>query len=286
MARQPVKTSVIAFPFDLFGNSGTAAGAERLADFVDELLADNKLETRKTRCDAYRGLVRVKEISFGTMKAVQTWRQVGRQAIRAALRGGDRVIWLGGNHLSVLPVYEELGADGPTAGTVVFQFDAHLDVYQLHDVSPNLANGNFLLHSDETLPQVVNVGHRDLFLTPGEIREKFVSAYSSLDVANDTDRCATEIRQRAEAAKRVWVDIDADVFDQTIMPAVHHPLPFGPSPLLMLKLIDAAFDGNVVGVSVSEFDPWRDTRDAGLNLLGWLIEWVLLRWYEREPPTD
>jgi agmatinase len=280
MPQHPAKTSVIVFPFDLFGNSGTGAGAERLADFVQELLADNKVETRKTRCDSYRGLVRLKEISFSTLKAVQTWRQVGRQAARSALRGGERVVWLGGNHLSVLPVYEELGTDGGAKETIVFQFDAHLDVYQLHDVSPNLANGNFLLHSDETLPQIVNVGHRDLFLTQTEIREQFTAAYSSLDIANDPERCVKEIRKKAEGAKRVWIDIDADVFDHTIMPAVHHPLPFGPSPLLVLKLLDAAFDGNVVGVSISEFDSWRDTRDAGLNLLGWLIEWVLLRWYE------
>lgn len=279
MASDPPKTSVIVFPFDLFGNAGTGAGAERLADFVGELLADNKVETRKTRCDAYRGLVKVKELSFATLKAVQSWRQVGRQTARHALRGGDRVIWLGGNHLSVLPVYEELGGDAG-AHTLVFQFDAHLDVYQLHDVSSNLANGNFLLHAEETLPQVVNVGHRDLFLTPGEIRERFTAAYSSLDVANDIEKFATEIRKRAEGARRVWIDIDADVFDPANVPAVHHPLPFGPSPLLVLKLLDAAFQGNVVGVSVSEFDPWRDQRDAGLNVLGWLLEWVLLRWYE------
>lgn len=275
----PPKTSVIVFPFDLFGNSGTGAGAERLAEFVHELLADNRRETRKTRCDAYRGQVKVKEVPFQTLKAVQSWRQVGRQAAKHALRGGERAIWLGGNHLSVLPVYEELGATG-AADTVVFQFDAHFDIYQLHDVTSNLANGNFLLHAEENLPHIVNVGHRDLFLTPGEIREKFAAAYSSLDIATDHERCTTEIRKRATAARRVWIDLDADVFDPANVPAVHHPLPFGPSPLLVLKLLDAAFDGNVVGVSVSEFDPWRDQRDAGLNVLGWLIEWVLLRWYE------
>ncbi|MCU0704857.1 MAG: arginase family protein [Fimbriiglobus sp.] len=269
------KTSVIVFPFDLFGNAGTGAGAERLGDFVGELLDDNRHETRSTRCDAYRGRVKVKEFAFDTLKAVQSWRHIGRQTARQCLKSGERVIWLGGNHLSVLPVYEELGTD-----TLVFQFDAHFDIYQLHDVTPNLANGNFLLHAETTLPPIVNVGHRDLFLTPAEIRDNFVAAYSSLDIANDIERFAKEIRKRSMGAKRVWIDIDADVFDPANVPAVHHPLPFGPSPLLVLKLLDAAFAGNVVGVSVSEFDPWRDTNDAGLNVLGWLIEWVLLRWYE------
>lgn len=274
------KTSVIVFPFDLFGNAGTGAGAERLADFIRELLADNKHETRPTRCDSYRGLVRVKELAFDTPKAVLNWRTLGRQAARHSLKSGERVVWLGGNHLSVLPVLEELGAGDGANDTVVFQFDAHFDIYRLHDVTSNLSNGNFLLHADGTLPAIVNVGHRDLFLTPGEIRANFAAAYSSLDVAADVDKVAKDIRKRATAARRVWIDLDADVFDPATVPAVHHPLPFGPSPLLVLKLLDAAFAGNVVGLSVSEFDPWRDTNDAGLNVLGWLIEWALLRWYE------
>ncbi len=269
------KASVIVFPFDLFGNAGTGAGAERLGEFVRELLDDNRQETRPTRCDAYRGRVKVKEFAFDTPKTVQAWRNIGRQTARQCLRNGERVVWLGGNHLSVLPVYEELGPD-----TLVFQFDAHFDIYQLHNVTANLANGNFLLHAETDLPPIISVGHRDLFLTPGEINTRFSAAYSSLAIANDIERFTKEVRKRAEGAKRVWIDIDADVFDPANVPAVHHPLPFGLSPLLALKLLDAAFDGNVIGVSVSEFDPWRDTNDAGLNVLGWLIEWVLLRWYE------
>jgi hypothetical protein len=30
-------------------------------------------------------------------------------------------------------------------------------------------------------------------------------------------------------------------------------------------------------MSVSEFDPGRDVRDTGLNLLGWLVEYALLK---------
>jgi agmatinase len=279
MAGPRTKTNLIVFPFELFGNAGTGAGAERIADFVNELLDDNQLESRATRCDSYRGLVRVKETVFANIEAVQTWKQLGRQAIQATISRGERTIWLGGNHLSVLPVYEELGAKNG-ADTVVFQFDAHLDLYQLHDVNPEMANGNFLLHAEGNLPQIVNIGHRDLFLTPGEIGEKFSASYSSLDLANEPERVAQEIRKRAEAAKRVWIDLDVDVFDPTQMPAVHHPLPFGPTPLQVLKLMDAIFYGNVIGLSISEFDTGRDPQDTGLNLLGWLIEWVLLRWYK------
>jgi hypothetical protein len=38
-------------------------------------------------------------------------------------------------------------------------------------------------------------------------------------------------------------------------------------------------------MSISEFDPGRDRRDASLNLLGWLIEWLLLKRWNASPPA-
>ena len=279
-SKQKSHTSVIVFPFDLFGGSGTGAGAELLGDALREMFDDNALEKRDIRCDAYKGLVKIKDLTFSTTKAMNAWKHTGRQAVKHAIKAGDRVIWLGGNHLSVLPVYEELG--GEKAGsTLVVQLDAHLDIYRLHDVMPNPACGNFLLHSDETLPQIVNVGHRDLFLHPKEALATFAQTFSAVDVATDPERVVNDICTRAHKAKRVWIDIDADVFDPAHLPAVHQPMPFGLHPLAVLRVLDAAWDAeNVVGVSISEFDPGRDKRDASLNLLGWLLEWVLLKWYE------
>ncbi len=274
--KQTPRTSVIVFPFDLFGGTGTGAGAELLGDALHEMFDDNALESRATRCDAYRDLVGVKELSFGTTKALNAWKQTGRKALKQSLNAGERVVWLGGNHLSVLPVYEELGA-----GTLVVQLDAHLDIYQLHDVMPNPANGNFLLHSDAALPQIVTVGHRDLFLHPKEWRGTFAQAFSATDVATDPARVLNDIRTRVGKANRVWIDIDADVFDPAHFPAVHQPLPFGLAPLAVLQILEAAWEAeNVAGVSISEFDPGRDVRDTSLNLLGWLLEWILLKWYE------
>ena len=82
-----------------------------------------------------------------------------------------------------------------------------------------------------------------------------------------------------EGGASVGVAAGLDAGPAAGVPAVHHPLPFGPAPLTVLRLIDAAFEGNVVGLSVSEFDPGRDRDDLALGTLGWLIEWALLRWY-------
>jgi len=274
-----MRTTAVVFPFDLFGNAGTGAGAQLLGDALREILADNALETRPTRCDAYRDLVTVNEVSFETPKAIADWRKLGRQAIKTILKANEFGLWFAGNHLGVLPVYEELGSTAADS-TLVIQFDAHLDVYQLHDVSEHPANGNFLLHAKGPIPMVVNIGHRDLFLPKTEIRETFGVVFDSEEVMRSLSGVISNVRKLTHSAKRVWIDIDVDVFDPAFAPAVHQQLPFGLTPTQFMPLLNAAWEGNVIGLSISEYDPGRDVRDTTLNLLGWLTEWILLKCQE------
>jgi agmatinase len=273
-----MRTTTVVFPFDLFGGAGTGAGAQLLGDAVREILDDTEAETRPCRADCLRGKVNVREMAFETMEQVRNWRATGRRAARKALKAGDFLLWLGGNHLSVLPVLEELGRD-----TLVVQFDAHLDVYSFHDTTTELSHGNFLKHFETPRPRLVNVGHRDLFLVRDEIAETFEGVYSAAEVADDAERVAAELLAKAAGAKRVWIDLDADALDPAAMPAVQQALPFGLGAPTLLKLLEAAWVGKVAGVSVSEFDPGRDVRDTGLQLLGWLVEYVLLRVHEPPP---
>src|SRR4051812_42209937 len=114
-----MKTSVVCFPFDLFGSAGAGAGAALLADELREVLADNRRERVPTRARAYTEHVRLREVNLETMEAVSDWRRLGRQAARQALRQADFLVWLTGNHLGALPVYDELSAQG--AGALVVQ---------------------------------------------------------------------------------------------------------------------------------------------------------------------
>ncbi|MFO0799907.1 MAG: arginase family protein [Gemmataceae bacterium] len=267
-----MKSVAVVFPFDLFGSAGAGAGAQLLGDAVREILDDTAAESRPCRAAVLTGNVTVREAAFETVEQVKGWRKRGRRLARNALDAGEFLLWLGGNHLSVLPVLEELGP-----GTLVVQLDAHLDVYRFHDTTAELSHGNFLKHADAPLPTLVNVGHRDLFLTPAEVAETFVVAHSAADVATKPDRVLADLRKRAAAAKRVWIDLDCDAVDPAYLPAVGQPLPFGLTPQTLLAVIDAVWSEKVAGVSVSEFNPGRDVRDAGLELLGWLVEFLLLR---------
>src|SRR5207245_178168 len=146
------------------------------------------------------------------------------------------LLWVTGNHLGVMPIYDELAASmksRPT-DTLVVQFDAHLDVYNLSDCTAELSHGNFLLHCRKPLPRIMNVGNRELLLRSEHVRKYYAEVFPAAELAIDTDPAVDRMRKVSQASGAVFLDIDCDVFDPAYFPAVTHPLPFGLSPSLLL----------------------------------------------------
>jgi agmatinase len=269
-----VKTTTIVCPFANFGSPGAAQGAELLADALRELLDDVKKEKRPTRSQAFRGHVRIEEMKFDAMESMAGWQKSARSLARSVFERGEFLIWIGGNHLSVLPVYEELAV----RDVRVVQFDAHLDLYNLDDCKTELNHGNFLRHA-ERLPSIVNVGHRDLFLQSRAIGGFYEAAHPAVELARAPDEARTALREWTADAE-VFLDIDCDVLDPTFFPATTHAMPFGLIPETLLQLIDSVWSERLCGVALSEFDPARDREDRSLQTLVWLLEWILLKKYE------
>jgi agmatinase len=274
-----MKTSALFFPFDLFGSGGSAAGASLLADELQEVLADNRRERVATRARAYTRHVRIREFAFETLADYASWRERGRAAIREVFGQDDFLLWVSGNHLGALPVYDELAG---REDTLVVQLDAHLDIHHFADCTAEPSHGNFLLHCDGSLPPLINAGHRELLLTPEHVGRYYRRTFSAAELAVDPGPALGHLRQASRAARRVFLDIDCDVFDPAYFPATAEPVPFGLAPPQVLHLIDAAWGPNVAGVLVSEFDPGRDRNDVSLAAVVWLIEYLLLRRYEGE----
>jgi arginase family enzyme len=273
-----MKTSLIVFPFDLFGSGGAGAVSALVADEFREILADNRRETVATRARAYNDRVRLRELTFDNVESYADWRKKGRQAARQAFKAGDFLVWVAGNHLGVLPVYDELSARAE--GVLVVQFDAHLDIHHFRDTSAEPSHGNFLLHCAGPLPPLVNVGHRELLLPTDYVGRFYRETFPAADLAVDPTPALKRLRRAAADAERVFLDLDCDVFDSAYFPATARPVPFGLTPPLFLRLLDAVWSPKVAGVFVSEFDPARDHDDRSLALLMWLLEFLLLRRYE------
>jgi agmatinase len=273
-----MRTHVIVFPFDNFGNAGTGAGAQLLGDALREVQTDTAEETRQIRASCYAEGLRFKDTHFETLDELAAWRTTGRTIAKKALSSREFLIWLGGNHLSVLPLLEELPSD-----TLVIQFDAHLDVYNLHDCTPELSHGNFLLHAEKR-PRIVNIGSRDLFLTAKHVGKTFEAIFGVDRIAGDFPGMLSTLQQLLDSAPKIWIDLDVDAIDPQFVPAVCQPMPFGLTPPQFLVILQKIWSEKILGISISEFTPGRDVRDASLNFLGWLLEWLLLKRFEKEPP--
>lgn len=274
-----MRTTALFFPFSLFGSPGTATGVDLLADALREMLDDNQREKVPTRARAYSPHVNLQEIAFPELADFQDWRGQGRSIIRRLLKRKERLFWFSGNHLGVLPVYEELAHANKNC--LVLQLDAHLDVYNLSDCTEKLSHGNFLLHSETGLPTIVNVGSRELLLTPQHVSRYYKKVHPTQEAATDADGVIRSVREVCSQADQVFIDLDCDVFDQAFFPAVTQPSPFGLDPMFVLRLIDAAWSDRMLGVAISEFDPGRDTNDRCLATLVWLIEHMFLKIYEK-----
>lgn len=270
------KTRAIFFPFDLFGSAGSGAGAQLLADAFRELLDDNRREKVATRARCYAGKIDVRELAFDDIASYDAWRSTAVKLVRKAFSQGDFLIWASGNHLGVLPVYEELSA---RSDTLVIQFDAHLDIYNLTDCTANLSHGNFLLHCKK-LPPVVNIGHRDLLLRPQHVRKYYRQTFSAAELAIHPDKVLRAVAAACEKASRVFVDLDCDVFDPAYFPATSQAVPFGISPTTLLRFLDVIGFERLAGLAISEFNPTRDQADRSLETLMWLIEYLLLERYQ------
>ncbi len=278
-SRLPVKTHALFFPFDLFGHPGTSAGAELLADAVEEMLRDNRREKVPTRARAYAGKVRFDEFLLDSLDDLQNWRSSARAAIEPILAKKDFLLWVAGNHLGALPVYDALAKDA--SRSLVLQFDAHLDIYNLSDCKSELSHGNFLLHSTGPLPTMINLGHREQLLRPEHVGRYFRHAFSAPQLHAGMDDVLHVVKSACAAADRIFIDIDCDVFDAAYFPAVAQPEPFGLSPAMVLRILHAVWSDRVRGLMLSEFYPAHDCRDQSLATLLWLVEWILLRIYEK-----
>jgi arginase family enzyme len=272
------RTIALFLPFDLFGGAGTSAGVDALADAFQEMLADNQRERVLTRARAYSKRMRTRQIRYETPSSYQKWRQAAQQDARRILKKKDFLLWITGNHLGVLPVFDELSRRRQS--TLVVQLDAHLDIYNLSDCTRELSHGNYLLHCAGPLPSLVNAGSRELLLTEEYATRYFQDVISAADFAVDEEAALVRLRKAVAGAESVFLDFDCDVFDAAFFPATPNPVPFGLSPRQILRVLDAIWSERLIGMSVSEFDPARDRKDQSLSTLMWLLEYILIKRYE------
>jgi agmatinase len=172
------------------------------------------------------------------------------QATRPLVCNGKLVAMLGGEHslsLGAVRAYKE-----KFSSLSVLQLDAHADLRNEY-LGDRYGQACVMRRVSEVCP-IVQVGTRSLSLEEKAFldRNHMVPFYAGLGLSQE------KLQERVLAAlgQDVYITIDADVFDPSIMPAVGTPEPGGMTWQSALSLLRAvAQHRNVVGFDVMEFCP-------------------------------
>lgn len=257
---------VFALPFDLGGNPGASLGAEALARVLSRRFELLDRGTAPARWRPWAGHTGVELRPYGVEDVFADWAsELGRDA-EVAIEASVLPVFVGGNHLAVCAAWHALARLMPKVLFVTL--DAH------HDLGGGTPPG-IPRHSDHWLTvfgadpveRVRWAGTRGL--PPegfGDVRSICAREWRERGAAGVVERLGL-------AGREVVLDIDLDVLDPSVFPALVSREPGGLGWLEVAELIRAVSNTCPVrAIGMSEYNPLLDDRldtclDSAFRLL-------------------
>ena len=246
---EQARVAVLPVPYDLSLSfrPGARLGPKALVDASEELeLYDEELGIHP--CDAGIGVADTVPWQAGDASASHA---LVERACAEQLAAGRFVVAVGGDHSVTVPLYRAHRARlGEDVG--VLQVDAHTDLYDSWQGS-NLSHASPMHRLVEDGVSVTQVGLRAISRESREYqRLKGIPFFP----AHDLHRRFPLAEIVASLPPRVYITLDFDALDPSVMPSVGTPLPDGLSYRQAVELLAAVFrDREVVGVDLVELSP-------------------------------
>jgi agmatinase len=239
---------IIPVPYD--GTTTYRAGTREGPRAI--LAASRELEPydEETCTEAYlHGIATLEELPVvvtSPRQMVDSVRAVGE----VVLRSGKLPVLLGGEHLLSLGMIEAVA--GQFADFSILHLDAHADLREEYQGSP-YSNACIMRHGAALAP-VVQVGVRALTAEEHQfIRGKDIPCFFAYQLHRDPSLYARIVPL---LRKHVYISIDLDVFDPSVMPAVGTPEPGGLFWHEVIDLLGAVIrERQVIGFDVMELLP-------------------------------
>jgi agmatinase len=249
--KSPPRYVILQAPFDLTASyvSGAAGGPAAIIEASTHM----ELYDEELGCEPYRAGIETLG-PIGPMDSPEAMVEAVREAAEGVLDGGSIPVLLGGEHSVTLGMVRALKARYPKLS--VLQLDAHADLRDTYEGSPY--NHACIGRRITEICPLVQVGVRSLsaeeagFLkSPGEAS---VKTYYAAEILKSGAGLAASIA--AELTDPVFVTIDIDVFDPSVMPSTGTPEPGGLGWYEVIALLKGvASKRNVVGFDLVELCP-------------------------------
>ena len=262
----PDAAKIVIIPVAYDGTSTWSKGADKGPEAIIEASANMELYDIETNSEVYKKGIFVDE-PIEDLIFPEDVVELLTGKVQYYIGEGKFVVVIGGEHsVSIGSIkaqaekYENLS---------VLQLDAHLDLRDEYNGSKY--NHACVMARAKELCQIVHVGVRSMDSSEKKLADKS-SIFFAKDIHNDTDWIEKVILQLSE---RVYITIDLDVFDLSIMPSTGTPEPGGLLWYDVLRLLKPVFkEKDVVGFDVTELCP--DVRNKAADFLAAKLIYKLL----------
>lgn len=240
------KVVLVPVPYD--GTSTWIKGADKGPEAIIRASANMEVYDIETDSQVYQqGIFTDAPVAAGASSPERMVEAV-RGKVQGHLANGKFVVVIGGEHSVSIGAIQAHAHQFP--GVSVLQLDAHSDLRQEYEGSKN--NHACVMARAREMCPIVQVGIRsmDISETKGLQRDRIFFAEDIHDSAAWIDQVV------AKLAEQVYITIDLDVFDPSIMPSTGTPEPGGLRWYDVLALMRAVCSRKkVVGLDVVEMCP-------------------------------
>ncbi len=240
------KVVLVPVPYD--GTSTWIKGADKGPEAIIRASANMEVYDIETDSQVYQqGIFTDAPVAAGASSPERMVEAV-RGKVQGHLASDKFVVVIGGEHSVSIGAIQAHAHQFP--GVSVLQLDAHSDLRQEYEGSKN--NHACVMARAREMCPIVQVGIRsmDISETKGLQRDRIFFAEDIHDSAAWIDQVV------AKLAEQVYITIDLDVFDPSIMPSTGTPEPGGLRWYDVLALMRAVCSRKkVVGLDVVEMCP-------------------------------
>lgn len=244
------KVVIVPVPYDQ--TSTWIKGAGKAPAAIIEASANMELYDIETDSEVYKKGIFTAE-ALATRSSPEEMVQVVRAKVETYIKENKFVVVLGGEHsvsIGAIMAHSQSNKD-----FTVLQLDAHCDLRNEYNNSKY--NHACVMARVRELASIVQVGVRSMDYCEKECID-LENIFFSKDICDNRDWIRKVVSRLSE---KVYITIDLDVFDISIMPFVGTPEPGGLLWYDVLKLLGTVFEKReVVGFDVVELCPNENSK--------------------------
>ena len=202
-------------------------------------------------------------------------RRVIREHVEQVLAAGAKPIVIGGDDSIPVPVLEAYEDSGPVS---ILQLDAHIDWRDEVGGERYGLSSNMRRASEMTwVENITQIGARGLgSARPNDVQDALDWGVHLLPMEAVVNDGMAAVLDNIPRGARLFINLDIDVMDPAVVPAVIGPAPGGFQYWQMIRLLKAVAErADIVGFCLTELMPANDVGGRGALVAARLVTLVL-----------